>query len=268
MYTRKLLFALMVSVWTSSHTSQLHDAVLHKLRRELKSQSDEFLKQYDRVKNRGDLPSTQNTPAVKDRSNEASEATHIKGGVRRERSQCPSGIGNLGFNSYNFLTFALQAFNGVINTINNINNNNNNNNNNNINSGNNVNSNFNQETSNVNAMSMLIVVVPPVGRRRKRELWENTENGHCSQDNNDREIHRVIQETYSAISNINQMSKKDIYCGKYILCLNIQDNYARYGLHILSELSHQEKLWGNIVKPMLDHGKCSSLFPECIYTND
>ena len=46
---------------------------------------------------------------------------------RLPRSPCPSGVGNFGFNSFNFLTFMVMTFNAVANVNNNINNNNNNN---------------------------------------------------------------------------------------------------------------------------------------------
>ena len=43
------------------------------------------------------------------------------------RSSCPGGVGNLGFNSFNMMTFMLLSLNAVANVNNNINNNNNNN---------------------------------------------------------------------------------------------------------------------------------------------
>ena len=45
--------------------------------------------------------------------------------VKRD-SGCPSGEGNYGFNSFNFMTFVLLIFNLVANVNNNLNNNNNN----------------------------------------------------------------------------------------------------------------------------------------------
>ena len=42
---------------------------------------------------------------------------------RLTRSPCPGGVGNYGFNSFNFLTFMVLVFNAVANTNNNINNN-------------------------------------------------------------------------------------------------------------------------------------------------
>ena len=41
---------------------------------------------------------------------------------RSPRTPCPSGVGNYGFNSFNFLTFMVLVFNAVANVNNNINN--------------------------------------------------------------------------------------------------------------------------------------------------
>lgn len=260
--TRRVFVVLMLIVVTSV-TSDFDDAILDKLRRELREKAEDFLAQSGKLNRVRYIPNTANASNVSDGSSESPEATQseeTKGAARWKRSGCPGGIGNFGFNSYNLLTFALQAFNGVINTINNLNNNNNNNN---INSGNNANSNFNEQSSNVNSMSMLVVVVPPAGRR-KRELWEKTENGRCVQNKHDVELHRVLRDTYSTISHIIKVSEKNIHCGKYILCLSIQNSSARYGLQVLSEISRQKELWNKLLKPMLNAGDCSALFPECI----
>ena len=50
---------------------------------------------------------------------------HSESKVKRD-SGCPSGEGNYGFNSFNFMTFVLLVFNLVANINNNLNNNNNN----------------------------------------------------------------------------------------------------------------------------------------------
>ena len=42
---------------------------------------------------------------------------------RLKRNSCPSSVGNMGFNSFNFLTFMVMVFNAVANANNNINNN-------------------------------------------------------------------------------------------------------------------------------------------------
>ncbi|XP_068236922.1 putative uncharacterized protein DDB_G0288973 [Palaemon carinicauda] len=178
---------------------------------------------------------------------------------RRRRSTCPGGVGNFGFNSFNLLTFALQVFNGVINTINNINNNNNNNN---INALNSANSNFNQQTSNTNSMSMLMIIVPPgKRRRRRRDEWNNESAGCASLDEESR---KVVEDTYSTLAEIVNLSKKDLeYCGEYVLCLNVQNSFARFGFQILSAMADKEGLWEAIARPMVSNRKCSDIYPEC-----
>ena len=50
----------------------------------------------------------------------AFESDHEKSRLKRS---CPSSVGNMGFNSFNFLTFMVMVFNAVANANNNINNN-------------------------------------------------------------------------------------------------------------------------------------------------
>lgn len=80
-----------------------------------------------------------------------------------KRSVCPDGQGNLGFNSFNFMTFVLLVFNAVANINNNLNNNNNNINDNNVNT---ITQNSNNVASNVNAANQIGVVVLPIPGKR------------------------------------------------------------------------------------------------------
>lgn len=89
------------------------------------------------------------------------------------RRSCPGGAGAYGFNTFNFLTFALQVFNGVVNAVNHINNNNNNNND---NSQNSVNVNTDQVSSNSNSANAILVIIPPNPGRRKRHLTSCSTN--------------------------------------------------------------------------------------------
>ncbi|KAG7167354.1 hypothetical protein Hamer_G012796 [Homarus americanus] len=261
---RRMFLAVLVLVIVTRVNCEFDDDTLQKLRNILRKESRAFLDETAKVNQMREFNNLRKVTAVSStppsESSDSIKTNRTDKWSRWKRSGCPGGVGNFGFNSFNLLTFSLQAFNGVINTINNLNNNNNNNN---INSGNNANSNFNEQNSNVNSMSMLVVIVPPP-RRRKRELWEK-ENGHCEQDMSEQEIQTVIQDTYSTISDIIKMSQHNPNCGKYILCLNIQNSYARYGLQVLSEMSRQKKLWNDIIEPMLTAGHCSSLFPECFW---
>ena len=86
---------------------------------------------------------------------------------RNKRSSCPGGVGNFGFNSFNFMTFVLLTLNAVANTNNNINNNNNNNVNINYNT---VNQDSNNVVSNSENMNMVTATILPVPGRRSLEL--------------------------------------------------------------------------------------------------
>ena len=85
-----------------------------------------------------------------------------------------SAVGNLGFNSFNFLTFMVMTFNAVANTNNNINNNNDNNNDINMNS---ISQDSNNVVSNSDNMNMIMVMILPVGGKRSlprvKQLFNN-----------------------------------------------------------------------------------------------
>jgi len=94
------------------------------------------------------------------------------------RSTCAgSGVGNLGFNSFNFLTFMVLTFNAIANTNNNINNNNNNDNNINLNSISQDSSSATSNSDNTNNV-MVTILPPPVGKREVKEFEENCQNGN------------------------------------------------------------------------------------------
>lgn len=88
----------------------------------------------------------------------------LKNRPRRRRSvACPGGTGNLGFNSFNFMTFILLVLNAVANTNNNVNNNNNNNNNLNYNS---INQDSNNVISNSDNTNMITATILPIPGKR------------------------------------------------------------------------------------------------------
>jgi len=78
---------------------------------------------------------------------------------RAKRGACPSGVGNMGFNSFNFMTFMLLTMNAVANTNNNVNNNNNNNVNINYNT---INQDSNNLVSNSENTNMISATILPV----------------------------------------------------------------------------------------------------------
>ena len=86
---------------------------------------------------------------------------------RTKRQSCPGGVGNFGFNSFNFMTFILLTLNAVANVNNNINNNNNNNNDINYNT---INQDSNNVVSNSENTNMVMAVILPVPGRRSIDL--------------------------------------------------------------------------------------------------
>ena len=87
--------------------------------------------------------------------------------IRTKRQSCPGGVGNFGFNSFNFMTFVLLTLNAVANTNNNINNNNNNNVDINYNT---INQDSNSVVSNSENTNMVMAVILPVPGRRSIDL--------------------------------------------------------------------------------------------------
>ena len=83
---------------------------------------------------------------------------------RKKRSNCPGGIGNFGFNTYNLMTFMLMSFNHVSNVIVNTNNNRNNNNNNDFQASlGAINTNLNEVEATQTGSTMTMITVTPVG---------------------------------------------------------------------------------------------------------
>ena len=78
------------------------------------------------------------------------------------------GVGNFGFNSFNFMTFVLLTLNAVANVNNNINNNNNNNVDINYNT---INQDSNSVISNSENMNMVMAMILPVPGKRTLELF-------------------------------------------------------------------------------------------------
>lgn len=96
----------------------------------------------------------------------ASLNAHLTSARARRSSACPGGSGNLGFNSFNFVTFVLLVFNAAASVNNNLNANNNNVNTNNLNVVNQVSNNVQTSVNSANQIGITILPIP--GRRRKR----------------------------------------------------------------------------------------------------
>ena len=150
-----------------------------------------------------------------------------------KRTPCPSGVGNYGFNSFNFLTFMVMVANVVANVNNNINNNNNNNNDINLNS---ITQDSNSVVSNSDNMnSIMAEILPiPVGKRRKRFI------------------------TFDIKQELNDFMAKyaqDPSCEQYIVCSALEQ--LRENIELLDVV---------IGKTRLNAADCASLFPECKYS--
>jgi len=109
---------------------------------------------------------------------------HFTGKLRVKRSGCPGGVGNLGFNSFNFMTFILLTLNAVANTNNNINNNNNNNIDINYNT-------INQDSNNVisnseNMNTIMAVILPAPGRSLFNRTKRSADKTNRSADKTNR----------------------------------------------------------------------------------
>ena len=92
------------------------------------------------------------------------EADQFRSVHRGKRSDCPGGVGNFGFNTYNLLTFMLMSFNHVSNVIVNTNNNRNNNNNNDFQASlGSINTNQNDVEATQTGSTMTMITVTPVG---------------------------------------------------------------------------------------------------------
>jgi len=96
---------------------------------------------------------------------------------RQTRQACPGGVGNFGFNSFNFMTFVLLTLNAVANVNNNINNNNNNNVDINYNT---INQDSNNVISNSENMNMVMAMILPVPGKRTLDLFNRTVSHHVN----------------------------------------------------------------------------------------
>jgi hypothetical protein len=108
--------------------------------------------------------------------------------VRSVRSTCGgSGVGNLGFNSFNFLTFMVLTFNAIANTNNNINNNNNNDNDINLNS---ISQDSNNAVSNSDNSNTVMVMILPMPGKRSAEKFSG--NHFCPITNSTINVQQLI----------------------------------------------------------------------------
>ena len=178
---------------------------------------------------------------------------------RNSGTGCSSGqvdnsIGNLGFNSFNFLTFMILTFNAVTNVNNNINNNNNNNNDVSLNS-------ISQSSTNTvsnsdNSNDIMVMILPMPGGRKKRFLDQNNTK---SLKNNTKSL--ILKEIWSSILEFVYQSKfVDSNCEPYVICKILKNFRRTVKLH---EVLFIKLLESKDHPPLLSILSCNKLFPHC-----
>ena len=184
------------------------------------------------------------------------EITQNKYKIKRSSATgCSSGqvdnsIGNLGFNSFNFLTFMILTFNAITNVNNNINNNNNNNNDVSLNSISQTSSNTISNSDNSN--DIMVMILPMPGGRKKRSLPKNVDDISDA---------TILKEIWSSVSNFIHQSKFiDTTCEPYVICKilkNFQGN-----VHLLDILFIDLSIRNHNL-PFLSILSCDQIFPHC-----
>ena len=177
---------------------------------------------------------------------------------RSPSSSCSSeqddGIGNLGFNSFNFLTFMILTFNAITNVNNNINNNNNNNNDVSLNSISQSSSNTISNSDNSNDIMVMILPMPGKRRKRKRSLKIS--------DRDDNAWISMLYEAFGSLmqNNLNHLRNIDEECEAYTICLFLRMFRAKMELDdiFLVNFIHSPKY-----SPFLSMHRCENLFPSC-----
>ena len=184
------------------------------------------------------------------------EITKNKHKIKRSSGTgCSSGqvdnsIGNLGFNSFNFLTFMILTFNAITNVNNNINNNNNNNNDVSLNSISQTSSNTISNSDNSN--DIMVMILPMPGGRKKRSLPKNED---------DISDETILTEIWSSVSNFIHQSKFiDTKCEPYVICKilkSFQGNAQLLDILFidLSVPNHNLSLMSML--------SCDEIFPHC-----
>ena len=174
---------------------------------------------------------------------------------RNSGTGCSSGqvdnsIGNLGFNSFNFLTFMILTFNAITNVNNNINNNNNNNNDISLNSISQTSQNTISNSDNSN--DIMVMILPMPGGRKKRALHQN---------NNIVKEKIALEKLWSSISDfIDEAELIDIKCEPYRICNKFKIFQA--------DTKYLDVLFINLLPSKKTHSllsrlNCSDLFPHC-----
>lgn len=214
-----------------------------------------------------DIARRENNPLQKDKRNpkeealrpEAKEPSLAPSRGRREAAGCPQHTGNFGFNSFDLLTFALLAFNGVLSTINNLNNDNNNNN---INAGNHVSDTYNEANSNSDSSSVVIIVVPPIGRRKRGRRGRGVVgNGSETDQGHLRLFGSAIERSFRMFQNISGVADKNDPCEAVLeVCSYLQEAVDLHGSGVLSGFASRAQR-GGLAVDWLQKSECQ--VPQC-----
>jgi len=177
---------------------------------------------------------------------------------RHKRMSCPGGVGNFGFNSFNFMTFVLLTLNAVANTNNNINNNNNNNIDINYNT---INQDSNNLVSNSENMNMVTATILPVPGRRSLDLLNKSLKHHlgkrCAGNLNMSVIDLVKMEIVEQAERILMEEREE--CEGLAVCQAIKQ---------ISGIFLKDAINTDILEagenPFISMMNCVQLFPHCV----
>jgi len=179
------------------------------------------------------------------------------GHVRNKRSSCPGGVGNLGFNSFNMMTFMLLSLNAVANVNNNINNNNNNNFNINYNT---ISTDSNNVISNSENMNMVMAMILPVPG--KRNLFSNRversvrEAGNITNTEADQIRQLVLLDDLKWM--VEWVSAGSTQCESWRVCTALKSFSIRHEIDVINTELLEEDM-----NPFLSEHDCDYLFPQC-----
>ena len=174
---------------------------------------------------------------------------------RQKRQACPGGVGNFGFNSFNFMTFVLLTLNAVANVNNNINNNNNNNVNINYNT---INQDSNNVISNSENMNMVMAMILPVPGKRSLEMLNTTLSHHISKRcaGNPLTLEELVM--VEVAEQVEQVVGEE-ECEGLRVCLAVKH---------LTKMFLKDAINAELLElgrpPFLSMTSCSRLFPSCV----
>ena len=225
------------------------------LRQQLRAHLDETLDTLQQQYNSNELKrDINNSPYLQKRFRHKRSST-----LQKCPSQGDDSIGNLGFNSFNFLTFMILTFNAVTNINNNINNNNNNNNDISLNS---ISQTSSSSVSNSdNSIDIMVKILPMPGKKRKRAIGIDGAEDSASQ------IDIITSEIFNTLRNFMYQAKDtDENCIGYVICKDLKVFMKKMFLEdiIVIPLLKSPSLHPSFLSLL----SCAALFPHCARLNE